>query len=108
MHSLGFGNLNKVIMEFETSFWSNNSNTTNGTSSGVIDGGAGGGRGGVDLATKDFFGVVGEHTLSPLTRGRGFMYWNIERFAQRPILTAVLSGAFADESERMSEEELVG
>lgn len=81
---LGFGDLNKVILEFDASFWA--------------------GR----MGSTDWFGVIGPHSTDPATRGRSFMYWNIERYCGAPVLTSLLSGQFAEAAEGMPEEELVG
>lgn len=44
----------------------------------------------------DYFGaaVPGDQAA----RGRCFMFWNLQRFAQKPILTAVVAGAAAEVS----------
>eukprot|EP00899_Mesostigma_viride_P019062 jgi/Mesvir1/27157/Mv20821-RA.1 len=64
---LGFGALNKVIMEFPDAFWQ-------------------------ERITSDFFGVVPKEEAA---RGRCFMFWNIMRTCGKPILMALAVGASA-------------
>ena len=42
----------------------------------------------------DFFGAAVPG--GPAARGRCFMFWNLQRFAQKPILTAVVAGEAAE------------
>ena len=44
----------------------------------------------------DYFGAAVPGGAA--ARGRCFMFWNLQRFAQRPILTAVVAGAAAEVS----------
>ena len=44
----------------------------------------------------DYFGAAVPG--GPAARGRCFMFWNLQRFAQRPILTAVVAGEAAEVS----------
>ncbi|EFJ34490.1 hypothetical protein SELMODRAFT_405878 [Selaginella moellendorffii] len=62
---LGFGTLNKVVLEFETVFWDEN---------------------------VDIFGATGEDTES---RGRCFMFWNLVKTVGAPVLIALVVGKAA-------------
>ena len=42
----------------------------------------------------DYFGAAVPG--GPAARGRCFMFWNLQRFAQKPVLTAVVAGAAAE------------
>ena len=42
----------------------------------------------------DYFGAAVPGGTA--ARGRCFMFWNLQRFAQKPILTAVVAGAAAE------------
>ena len=42
----------------------------------------------------DYFGAAVPGGAA--ARGRCFMFWNLQRFAQKPILTAVVAGAAAE------------
>ena len=42
----------------------------------------------------DYFGAAVPG--GPAARGRCFMFWNLQRFAQKPILTAVVAGEAAE------------
>ena len=57
----------QVIMEFPEAFWE---------------------------GSVDYFGAA--MPGGPAARGRCFMFWNLQRFAQRPILTAVVAGEAAE------------
>lgn len=57
----------QVIMEFPEAFWE---------------------------ASVDYFGAAVPG--GPAARGRCFMFWNLQRFAQKPILTAVVAGEAAE------------
>ena len=59
----------QVIMEFQEPFWE---------------------------GSVDYFGAAVPG--GPAARGRCFMFWNLQRFAQKPILTAVVAGAAAEVS----------
>jgi lysine-specific histone demethylase 1 len=74
---LGFGILNKVVMEFSVPFWDE---------------------------SVDYFGAAAESTE---LRGRCFMFWNLKRTSGYPILVALVVGKAAYEGERQDSEELV-
>lgn len=74
---LGFGDLNKVVLEFPEVFWDD---------------------------SVDFFGAA--KGLTPADRGFCFMWWNFHRFAGAPILAALVSGDSAHSAEKRSDEEL--
>ena len=74
---LGFGVLNKVALEFSTTFWDEN---------------------------VDYFGAAAE---SRNLRGKCFMFWNLKRTSGYPILVALVVGKAAKEGEREESEELV-
>ncbi|EIE23206.1 amine oxidase, partial [Coccomyxa subellipsoidea C-169] len=74
---LGFGDLNKVFLEFPHAFWEN---------------------------STDFFGAAVPG--GPSGRGRCFMFWNLQPMIGKPILVALVSGKAAYESEEMSDEEM--
>lgn len=57
----------QVIMEFPEAFWE---------------------------GSVDYFGAAVPG--GPAARGRCFMFWNLQRFAQKPILTAVVAGEAAE------------
>ena len=76
---LGFGDLNKVVLQFERVFWE-------------------------DL---DFFGVAQPGGVE--SRGRCFMFWNLARFSEGvPLLTCLVSGRAARAAEEASDEEMKG
>lgn len=62
---LGFGVLNKVVLEFPEVFWDD---------------------------TVDYFGATAEHTD---LRGRCFMFWNIKKTVGAPVLIALVVGKAA-------------
>lgn len=67
----------QVVMEFPEVFWDN---------------------------TVDYFGAaVGS---GPEDRGACFMFWNFAKFAQQPIIAALVSGAAAIRAEDQATEEL--
>ncbi|MCO5548955.1 hypothetical protein L7F22_002419 [Adiantum nelumboides] len=74
---LGFGVLNKVVMEFPVAFWDGN---------------------------IDFFGATAEQTES---RGRCFMFWNLKRTVGAPVLSALVVGKAAIEEEKKESTESV-
>lgn len=74
---LGFGDLNKVILQFPEVFWDD---------------------------SVDFFGAA--KGVSAVDRGFCFMWWNFHRFAKAPILAALVSGESATTAETTSDEEL--
>ncbi|KAL4428259.1 hypothetical protein ABPG75_002348 [Micractinium tetrahymenae] len=77
VNRLGFGDLNKVVLEFPTVFWND---------------------------AVDYFGAAGEPTED--ARGRCFMWWNFHRFSGANTLAALVSGAAARAAEDQSPEEL--
>jgi monoamine oxidase len=77
IHRLGFGDLNKVILQFPEVFWDD---------------------------SVDFFGAA--KGASAVDRGFCFMWWNFHRFAKAPILAALVSGESATAAETTSDEEL--
>eukprot|EP00250_Pteridium_aquilinum_P007360 c17097_g1_i1 orf=102-4427(+) len=74
---LGFGVLNKVVMEFPVAFWDEN---------------------------IDFFGATAENTE---VRGRCFMFWNLKRTVGAPVLSALVVGKAAIEEEKKDSAESV-
>jgi len=89
---LGFGNLNKVFLEFDAPFWP---------------------------PTADFFGAALEpHTeaeveqvssdASHSQRGRCFMFWNLQPSAGAPVLAGLLAGDAAYASETCTDAQLAG
>lgn len=74
---LGFGVLNKVVLEFPTVFWDEN---------------------------VDYFGAAAE---SRELRGKCFMFWNLKRTSGYPILVALVVGKAAKVGEREENVELV-
>ncbi|KAF8072835.1 LDL3 [Scenedesmus sp. PABB004] len=75
---LGFGHLNKVVLQFPSVFWD---------------------------SQPDFFGVTQPGGAGG--RGRGFMFWNLAAFNDgAPLLTSLVSGEAARAAEGESEAEL--
>ena len=74
---LGFGDLNKVVLQFPTVFWDD---------------------------SVDFFGAA--HSQNAAERGFCFMWWNFHRFTGLPILVALVAGEAAHAAESASDEEL--
>ncbi|KAL4433102.1 hypothetical protein ABPG77_006529 [Micractinium sp. CCAP 211/92] len=77
VNRLGFGDLNKVVLEFPSVFWNDE---------------------------VDYFGAAGEPTED--ARGRCFMWWNFHRFSGANTLAALVSGAAARAAEQQPAEEL--
>ncbi|XP_051138983.1 lysine-specific histone demethylase 1 homolog 3 [Andrographis paniculata] len=69
---LGFGVLNKIILEFPEVFWDNN---------------------------VDYFGATAEVRDQ---RGRCFMFWNVKKTVGAPVLIALLVGKAALDGQRMN------
>ena len=75
---LGYGNLNKVVMEFPTEedgsvFWER-------------------GEAGENVKGQPFFGVAQEDAAE---QGRLFMFWNMHQICNAPILVGILAGRSA-------------
>ena len=82
---LGFGNLNKVAMEFDAAFWDDD---------------------------VDYFGAAREDVAGtpddPVGgRGRMFMFWNLTAVTGKPVLVALVAGAAAEAAESEEEKTLV-
>jgi monoamine oxidase len=78
---LGFGHLNKVVMEFKAPFWD---------------------------SSVDYFGAAHEDGDDKGEgRGRMFMFWNLEGAVGAPVLTALMAGAAAEAAEEEPEASLV-
>ncbi|XP_038982600.1 lysine-specific histone demethylase 1 homolog 3-like isoform X1 [Phoenix dactylifera] len=69
---LGFGVLNKVVLEFPVVFWDD---------------------------TVDYFGVTAEETSR---RGQCFMFWNVKKTVGAPVLIALVVGKAAIDGQFMS------
>ncbi|KAJ6736349.1 LYSINE-SPECIFIC HISTONE DEMETHYLASE 1-like protein 3 [Salix viminalis] len=69
---LGFGVLNKVVLEFPDVFWDD---------------------------SVDYFGATAEETDR---RGHCFMFWNVKKTAGAPVLIALVVGKAAIDGQRMS------
>ncbi|KAH9606034.1 hypothetical protein KSS87_006671 [Heliosperma pusillum] len=69
---LGFGVLNKVVMEFPDIFWDD---------------------------SVDYFGATAEHSDS---RGRCFMFWNVKKTVGAPVLIALVVGKAAVDGQNAS------
>ncbi|CAA6655898.1 unnamed protein product [Spirodela intermedia] len=69
---LGFGVLNKVVMEFPEVFWDE---------------------------TVDYFGATAEETSH---RGRCFMFWNVKKTVGSPVLIALVVGKAALDGQNIS------
>nr|XP_024401008.1 lysine-specific histone demethylase 1 homolog 3-like isoform X3 [Physcomitrium patens] len=74
---LGFGVLNKVLLEFPSAFWDE---------------------------SVDYFGAAAECSSA---RGKCFMFWNLKRTSGHPILVALVVGKAAKEGEKEESGELV-
>lgn len=72
IHRLGFGVLNKVVLEFPNVFWDD---------------------------TVDYFGATAEETDR---RGQCFMFWNVKKTVGAPVLIALVVGKAALDGESMS------
>ncbi|XP_061972112.1 lysine-specific histone demethylase 1 homolog 3-like isoform X2 [Populus nigra] len=69
---LGFGVLNKVVLEFPDVFWDD---------------------------SMDYFGATAEETDR---RGHCFMFWNVKKTVGAPVLIALVAGKAAIDGQRMS------
>jgi [histone H3]-N6,N6-dimethyl-L-lysine4 FAD-dependent demethylase len=75
---LGFGLLNKVVFEFDEPFWDR---------------------------TLDWFGSV--NTNSDFAqRGNMYLFWNMAKFTQQPILTALVAGQAGHDHEERPDDEI--
>lgn len=74
---LGFGLLNKLVMEFPFVFWDE---------------------------TVDYFGAAAESTE---IRGKCFMFWNLKRTSGLPILVALVVGKASYEQEKSSKGDML-
>lgn len=74
---LGFGVLNKLVLEFPYVFWDD---------------------------TVDYFGATAEHTD---LRGRCFMFWNVKKTVGAPVLIALLVGKAALDGQDVSSSDQV-
>ncbi|KAL2522352.1 lysine-specific histone demethylase 1-like protein 3 [Forsythia ovata] len=74
---LGFGVLNKVVLEFPEVFWDD---------------------------SIDYFGATAEDTDQ---RGRCFMFWNVKKTVGAPVLIALVVGKAAIDGQNMSPSDLV-
>ncbi|XP_059636705.1 lysine-specific histone demethylase 1 homolog 3 [Cornus florida] len=72
IQQLGFGVLNKVVMEFSEVFWDD---------------------------SVDYFGATAEGTNQ---RGQCFMFWNVKKTAGAPVLIALVVGKAAIDGQNMS------
>lgn len=72
INRLGFGVLNKVVMEFPEVFWDD---------------------------SIDYFGATAEETNQ---RGRCFMFWNVKKTVGAPVLIALVVGKAAIDGQNMS------
>ncbi|XP_042389302.1 lysine-specific histone demethylase 1 homolog 3-like isoform X1 [Zingiber officinale] len=75
---LGFGVLNKVILEFPTVFWDDN---------------------------VDYFGATAEETNQ---RGQCFMFWNVKKTVGAPVLIALVVGKSAKNGQTFDNSDHVG
>ena len=74
---LGFGNLNKVVLEFDEVFWDD---------------------------SVDYFGSAIDSTEN---RGRGFMFWNLKNVSGKPMLISLIAGEAAKSAETEGSESIV-
>eukprot|EP00878_Enallax_costatus_P019801 GHUV01020904.1.p1 GENE.GHUV01020904.1~~GHUV01020904.1.p1 ORF type:complete len:1234 (+),score=527.47 GHUV01020904.1:96-3797(+) len=77
IQKLGFGDLNKVVLQFAEVFWED----------------------------VDYFGIT--QPAGPDTRGRCFMFWNLAQITGAPLLTALVSGRAAQTAEHTSQSNMV-
>ncbi|XP_078448377.1 LSD1-like 3 [Wolffia australiana] len=77
INRLGFGVLNKIVLEFPTVFWDD---------------------------TVDYFGATAEETSE---RGRCFMFWNVKKTVGAPVLIALVVGKAALDGQDVSKSEHV-
>lgn len=93
---LGFGLLNKIVLRFDTAFWSNQSPGGYGRSKRMSD---------VD---HGWFGTVNnEPFLTRESRGFSYMFWNLHRFSGEPVLVALCSGKSAHSVEERPKSDVV-
>jgi hypothetical protein len=79
---LGFGHLNKVVLQFPVKFWGSDTGDS-----------------------PDFFGV--SQPGGAAGRGRCFMFWDLEKFTGVPLVTALVSGQAAVTAEAAADEDMV-
>ncbi|WVZ57448.1 hypothetical protein U9M48_007831 [Paspalum notatum var. saurae] len=77
INRLGFGVLNKIVLEFPVVFWDDN---------------------------VDYFGATAEETD---LRGRCFMFWNLRKTVGAPVLIALLVGKAAIDGQNISSDDHV-
>ena len=80
VHRLGFGNLNKLVIEFEDQFWSDD---------------------------RDYFGVAvdSDDESKMNNRARCFMFWNLKPVCGENMLIALVAGSNAEDTENNVTEE---
>ena len=93
---LGFGHLNKVVMEFNSAFWDTS-----------VDYFGAAREDGEATEGKKNDGGEDDGKEEPRGRGRMFMFWNLEQAVGAPVLTALVAGAAAEAAEEEPEESLV-
>ena len=69
---LGFGRLNKIALEFSEAFWND---------------------------SVDYFGCAAGEAGDSATRGRVFMFWNLQPVTGKPVLAALVAGEAAEAAE---------
>jgi lysine-specific histone demethylase 1 len=77
---LGFGLLNKVVMRFESVFWN---------------------------AELDIWGTLQAENSHPASRGKYYIFWNLEACMHQPVLIALVSGSSAYRAEMEDPKSLV-
>jgi hypothetical protein len=80
IQSLGFGLINKLILEFDTPFWQKKND-------------------------QDMFGYL--HPGPGSSRGKFYIFWNLHRATGKPILSSLCTGQSAYDMENQSEADLV-
>ncbi len=98
---LGFGKLDKVVMEFTEAFWDEDVDYF-GAARDDDDEEEEGGEG-----NEGNPGATTTTTTTTTTRGRMFMFWNLQKAVGAPVLTALVAGAAAERAESESDASLV-